>query len=270
MEKTFQSAWLPLSPRGVAAFARARLTRLWLVQFTVALLAAGLISWFVNAAWFSVVTQALQQFPEQGQIRFAHLQWPDESPRLLAEGHFLAFSVDGKKTGDVRSPAHVQIEFNDDGFSVHSLLGYREGKYPTGWVFEFNRRQLEPKWGAWRPMLVAGIFGVVLAGLMLNWTVLATIYFFPVWTIGFFLNRELNFRASWRLAGAALMPGALFLTAAISIYALGWLDLVQLGAAFGLHFLIGWVYLWVAPMFLPKISPVSSGKKNPFASQKKS
>ena len=75
------------------------------------------------------------------------------------------------------------------------------------------------------------------------WTVLATLYFLPVWLLALFANRDLNGRGSWRLAAAALMPGALFMTLTIAAYGLGLLDLVYLGWCFSFHFIIGWIYL---------------------------
>jgi uncharacterized membrane protein YgdD (TMEM256/DUF423 family) len=97
---------------------------------------------------------------------------------------------------------------------------------------------------------------------MLSWAFLATVYFFPARLICFFADRDLNFRQSWRLAGAALMPGALLLTAAIAFYALGALDLIQMSFAFGAHFVLGWIYLFISPLFLTRSSPPE--KPNPF------
>ena len=39
-------------------------------------------------------------------------------------------------------------------------------------------------------------------------------------------------------------------------------DLVQLCFAFGMHLVIGWIYLFVSPMFLNRVLPAD--KKNPF------
>ena len=97
---------------------------------------------------------------------------------------------------------------------------------------------------------------------MLAWTVLATAYFLPAWLICFLADRDLNIRQSWRLAGAALMPGALLLTAAIAFYALGALDLIQMSFAVGAHLVLGWIYLFISPLFLPRVSPAD--KRNPF------
>jgi uncharacterized membrane protein YgdD (TMEM256/DUF423 family) len=68
--------------------------------------------------------------------------------------------------------------------------------------------------------------------------------------------------ASWRLAGAALMPGALLLSASLVAYGLSLCDLVQLCFAFGMHFVIGWVYLFVSPLFLNRA--LTADKNNPF------
>jgi hypothetical protein len=99
-------------------------------------------------------------------------------------------------------------------------------------------------------------------GLLLLWAVLATLYFIPVWLVCLFSNRDLNLAASWKLAGAALLPGALILSLSLVFYEMGGLDLVQLSLAFGLHLVVGWIYLFIGPMFLRRAVPVK--KKNPF------
>jgi hypothetical protein len=83
-----------------------------------------------------------------------------------------------------------------------------------------------------------------------------------VWLICFFANRDLNFRSSWKLAAAALMPGAALMSVSMVLYDLGAFDLVQLCFAFGMHLVIAWIYLFVSPMFLNRALPAD--KKNPF------
>ena len=258
-------AWEPLTPRGVAAFARAPLGRLLLVQFIVALLAAAAVDWFLYDGWFPTVRAAIGQLPDEGSLRAGKLDWHGDSPRLLAEGTFLAFSVDLNHEGDIRSPAHVQIEFGKDDFYIYSLLGYAEGRYPAGWAVAFNRKELEPWWGAWEPAILAIATAAVIAGLMLIWAVLATVYFLPAWLAAFFADRDLTLRGSWRLAGAAQLPGALLMMAAILFYDFGVLDLVRLALAMGMHLVLGWIYLLVSPLFLPRQAAVAARKRNPFA-----
>src|SRR5205807_1820555 len=86
------------------------------------------------------------------------------------------------------------------------------------------------------------------------------------WLLGFFANRDLSARGSWRLAGAALMPGALFLSGAIVLYGLGGLDPIQLAAAAGAHLLIGWIYI-IAGVLAVSRHP-EAGLKNPFVQRR--
>src|SRR5947209_1020015 len=119
-----RSAWQPVTLRGVAAFATATCGRLLLVQFVFALVSAGTVVWFLNAAWFPTVTEAIRQLPASGEIRSGKLAWPGNSPQRLAEGHFLAFTVDLKHEGEERSPAHVEVEFGRADLKIFSLLGF--------------------------------------------------------------------------------------------------------------------------------------------------
>ena len=260
-ESTF--AWEPLTPRGVAAFARATPSRLFLVQFIVALLAAVSVVWFLHDGCFPTVSAAIQNLPAAGEIRSARLDWRGDSPQLLSEGRFIAFDVDLNHSGKIHPLADVQIEFGGETVRVFSLPGYSEWNYPRGYIIPFNRTDLEPQWGAWAMELlfIAGI--VLVIGFMLGWWLLATIYFIPVWVLGFFTNRDLSLRQSWRLAGAALMPGASLAAASVLLYNSGFLNFVSLGFTFAAHFVLGWIYLFLSLLFLPRSSSVLS-KGNPF------
>jgi hypothetical protein len=172
--------------------------------------------------------------------------------------------VDLDHSGEARSPAHVQVEFGRTDCLVFSLLGYVRAAYPRGWIVAFNRTELGPWWGAWAPDILALAAGLVVVGLMVAWACLATVYFLPVWLLGFFANQDLTLRGSWRLAGAALMPGALFMCAVILLYGCGALDLVRLAVAGALHLAIGWGYLIICPLCLPRHPAAAAGKANPF------
>jgi hypothetical protein len=257
-------AWQPITVRGVAAFARATWGRLLLVQFLCALAAATAVGWFLAIAWFPAVTEAIHQLPPAGEVRSGRLDWHGESPQRLAEGHFLAFAVDLKHEGEARSPAHLQVEFGETDFKIFSLLGFVQHTYPPGWIVAFNRGEMEPAWGAWKPPVLAIVALLVIAGLMSSWVVLGTLYCLIVWLFGVFSNRDLNLGRSWRLAGAALMPGTLFLTGAIVLYGLGALDLVRLSVIAALHIVIGWFYLIAGALCLPRHPEAPAMKANPF------
>jgi hypothetical protein len=258
-------AWEPLTPRGVAAFAHAKSSRLFLVQFTVALLAAISAVWFLHNGFFPTIRAAIQNLPDTGKISSGKLDWPGNSSQMLAEGKFLAFDIDLDHSGQINSTADLQIEFGQESVRVFSSLGYgyMEFFYPPDRFAPFNRTELEPLWGAWAPEILFIAATATVIGLLLSWWILATIYFLPVWILGFFANRDLNFRASWKLSGVALMPGALLMAAGIFFYSFGTLGLVQLGFIFSSHFVLGWIYLFVSLFFLPRI-PEAKPKANPF------
>jgi hypothetical protein len=258
-------AWQPLTPRGMAAFAHAPLMRLLLVQFIFALAAAVAVVWFLRSAWFPTVREAIENLPAQGEMKSGKLEWAGDSPHLLGEGHFVAFVVDTNHAGLLRSPAQIQVEFGRDDIYFYSLAGYYKWPYPPDGNFQVNRAALKPKWGAWEPPIEWLAFGGTMAWCLVSWWVLATIYFLPIWLEGLFGNRDLNFSRSWRLAGAALMPGALVMIATIVAYGFGVLDLVQLAAGVVAHFLVGWVYVFWGVWVTPKIAASAVPVKNPFA-----
>lgn len=265
MDASPRTAWQPVTPQGVAAFAHARLRRLLLVQLIVAFLVGASVACFIYVGCFPIVTTAIERLPDHGEIRAGHLVWNGATPTVLADGRFLALSVDMEHAGRQRSVAHLHFEFGRTNIFIHSLLGYAEVDYPTGWTIAVNRTELKPLWGAWRPPILAlTIIGVILY-LMMNWSFLATLHAGPVWVLGFYLNRDLDWRRSWRFSGAALLPGALLLLAAISFYTFGVMDLVQLAFVFAAHIVLGWAYLLVGIFFVPQV-PDAATPANPFKS----
>jgi hypothetical protein len=258
-------AWLPLTPRGVAAFGGASLIRLLIVQLSFALLIAMLAAWFISTKWFPVIRTAIHQMPVRGAIQSGRLDWPGDPARLLAEGEFLALAVDLNHDSHVLSPAHIQIEFGRTDLRIISLFGYCEWPYPPFRTISFNRTDLQPWWGAWEPPLVWIGVGVLVVVLMVFWALLATLCFWAVWLVGFFTNRSLKLRASWRLAGAAQMPGALLISAGILGYGLGVFDLVKILAILAGQFVLGWIFMLVSPLFSSALSSSAGTKGDPFS-----
>lgn len=259
------TAWEPLTPRGVATFAGASLGRLLLVQCIVALVAAATVVWFLEQAWFPVVRRAIHQLPAEGEIRDEQLNWSGNGSVQLAGNHCLGLAVDLNHSGQLAREAQLQVEFGRKNLRIFSMLGYVVIDYPPGRAVAFNRTELEPWWGAWEPAILAAAAAITILSLLAAWAVLATIYCAPVRLITFFANRDLNWRQSWRLAGAALMPGALFLSFGIVCHGLGWIDIIQLAGVGALHLMAGWIYLFVSPLFLRRHPSVTAAKANPFA-----
>jgi hypothetical protein len=262
--KGSQAAWQPFTPRGIAAFARARLGRLLAVQLVMALVAAGTIAWFVQTAWCPMITSAIGRLPERGEIRGGQLDWGGAPHEVLAENRFLALTVDLEHAGEVRLPAHLQIELGKSNVQVQSLFGFTRISYWPGWIVPCNWVELVPWWGAWRPPLLALLVAAVTVLLILNWAILSSVYFLPAWLVGFFANRDLSLLGSWRLSGAALMPGALLMSAAVVLYRLGMLQIVGLLVAAVLHVVVGWGYLLASVLCVERHPSVATLQQNPF------
>jgi hypothetical protein len=257
------TAWQPLTPRGVGAFAHATFGRVFVVEVVVACVTAGMVAWLLSTAWFPVIASAIEHLPAEAQISSGQLLWPDGSPGLLAENRFLALAVDLRHTAQARSLAHVQVELGSTDIRFYSLLGCLPVPYPQGYFVALNYPEVKPWWGARAPAFLALAALGTAATLMLIWGVLACVYTLPAWLVGLYANRQLTLCGSWRVAAAAQLPGALVMSAALVWYGLGHLDVVRLLAAFALHFTIGWVYLVLGALAVPKL-PTPSLRTNPF------
>jgi hypothetical protein len=266
MSGTAKFAWPaiePLTPRGVAAYAYASFGRLFMTQLIVAFVSAAAMVWLLKTTWCPVIRGAILQLPEGSEVRQQQLTWKGASPVLLSENRFLTLAVDVEEARTISSVADVRVQFQRDEVRICSLFGCCFTAYPQGWL-AFDRTTLEPWWGAREFAILAGVALVTVVALMLSWALLATIYFAAAYFIAYLLDRELTWNGSWRLAGAALMPGACFLSLGIVVYGLQGIGLVRLGIVFVLHLVIGWVYVFLTPFCLRRVA-VQSARKNPFA-----
>jgi hypothetical protein len=239
------------------------------VQFVCALFCVAAVIWFLQYAWLPALLEAVHQLPPEGEIRAGNLHWRADSPQRLAQEPFLAVTVDLQNEGQAHSPAHVEVVFCQKHFKIFSLFGFLQGDYPQGWRVAFNRIELEAWWGAWKLAIAIILTGLLLIGFLLVWSCLATIYCLPVRLAGFLKNRDLSLAGSWRLAGAALMPGALFLAGTIVCYGLGGVDLIRLVLGVIVHLVLGWVYLISGVLALGRNPEIIGLKENPFVSESK-
>jgi hypothetical protein len=201
--------------------------------------------------------------------------WPGagDSPVLLAENRLLAVSVDcgtsPPKSG--RRPT-CRSSWGARNLCVRSLLGYIAGKYPeragASRRIAKNCNRCGARGG---PAILAGAMLLGVVGGLFATLVLAGDAVCRAGVVTGLLSPTGSFEfcaAVGGCGGAALMPGALLMVGALSFYDLGVMDLVQLIFVFGAHLVVGWVYFAVSPFFLPRVSEVVPGAKNPFAARK--
>ena len=267
-DRPLPSAWQPLTPRGVAAFSRATFGRLFLVQLIVALLVAGSVIWFLATVWFPPTREAIRQLPDTGLIQNQQLSSPRSTTEPLVENRFLAFVVNVDGTGTPSLATDLRVEFHRQNFALCSLFGCLRLDYPRGSTIQFNRPELESWWAAWELTIYSATVIIVVGWLFATWWMLATLYCPVARMYAFFKDRQLTVLGSWRLASAALLPGALLTAAGIVLYGLGLIDLLQFLFLWALHLMVGWVYLFVSPLRLPRASDANSAPRDPFANPK--
>lgn len=249
----------------MAAFAQAGPGRTLAMLMVAGLLIGLVMSWLARSAWFPPVAKAIERLPLEGQVVRGRLEWAQLQPVTLAANRFLAVAVDLEHTGLDLAPADVQLEWGATNLYVRGILGHVEVPYPPEITLAFNSRELVPWWGAWSQAILAGVcLGSALA-LMVIWTGLALLYVPLARVTAWLRGAELSVGAAWRLCAAALMPGALLMTAAMVAYGWGWLDMLRLGLVAVFHLVVGWVYVPLSVCCLPRSPQTTRAKGNPFA-----
>jgi hypothetical protein len=255
-------AWQPFTPRGLAAFAKTTFGPVLLLLATTALITAGTVVWFLNTAWFPTIRAAMHELPDQGEIVNQKLNTPRVTAEPLAEHRWLGFVVlVGKPaSGDLNS--HIVVKFRKTTCEICSLFGCLRFDYPRGYSIEFNRVELEPRWGAWEPFILgAAAVGTFLLSVGF-WIVMGFLYAFVPWVLAWSKKRDLSFMGSWWMCAAASVPGSSIFTAAIWAYGLGILDVLQFFLLAVAQVAICWVYIGFAFRLLPGRPPPRG--KNPF------
>ncbi|HTA29204.1 MAG TPA: hypothetical protein VK731_01890 [Candidatus Cybelea sp.] len=258
------AAWQPLTFRGVAAFASARLARLLCAEIIAAMILAAAVVWFLHRAYCPVILHAIQNMPETAHLANGTLQGVPSV--LIAESRFLAIAVTPRPGREIGQDADVQIQLRQDDLCAGSIFWPDWGldfDYGRGTALNLARSNLEPWWSAWQPVLLIGSAVAIVLFLLLFWALLAAIYMAPAKFIAWFADRYLSWGGAWRLASAALLPGILVLFGAIILYGWSVIDLVGLSFFGAVQLLVGWIYLMGGCCKVTRLFPKDS-KRNPF------
>lgn len=257
-------AWQPFTPQGVAAFAAAGYGRALALLMVFGLLIGMVMTWFVRGAWFPALAQAAAALPRTGEIRDGrlHVEVPQSLP--LAGNRYVSLAIDLQHTGEQTLPADLEIEFGAAEVRLRGMLGYVDVPYPRALAAPFHRAEAVPWWGAWSQAILAGVWVGSTLGLMGIWSVLALAYVPLARVLAWLRGAPLGVGAAWRLCAAALMPGALMMTAAIALYGWGLMDVLRLGLVAVFHVMVAWVYVPLAVGCLPRAQQTVPGGNNPF------
>jgi hypothetical protein len=256
--------WQPFTFRGVATLATGPPRRLIKVQLLAGAWVIGSLTWFLATAWWPVIDAAGEHLPNQAAIRGRTLEWEGPLPVRLAENTFLSVTVNLEGGGARASVSDLQLELVREGIRLHSFFGHLLIPYPPGYVVRLGRMEFQPWWGAWRWPLLTILSGAAFLVFIAGWHLQGAAYAVWVWIFSFYADRSAPVKVCRRLAMAALSPSAVILGAAIFLYGFHRLNLVGLLCAVAAHFAVGWVYLFIAPFWLPRPSGAVAHRRNPF------
>ncbi len=258
------AAWQPLTFGGVAAFGGARLGRLLAAELVAAIVLAASVVWFLHRAYCPVILRAIQEMPETARVANGTLQGVPDT--LVAESRFLAIAATPQAGREIGQDADLQIQLRQNDLCAGSIFWPEWGldfSYGRGTALNLARSNLEPRWDAWQPVLQIGTGAAVVVFLLLFWAVLAAIYMAPAKFIAWFADRYLSWVGAWRLASAALLPGALVVAGAVILYGWSVIDLVGLSFFGAVHMIIGWIYLVGGSCKVTRLFAADSNR-NPF------
>lgn len=246
--------WQPFTGHGVASFALAGFFRLLALQLLAALAVASLVAWGLHQTWFPVIQRALPQLPEVASIVSGSLSWPGDQPERLAQNPWLDVIVtpkSGLNAPSLGQTADLQLELLPSRYRIQGILGHFTRPYPKSTSLDLGRIPASAAWEAWQSTASLMAACSIAAGLLISWWLLASIYSLPAWILALLLSRPVNLGATWRMASAALLFGALLAAAGLTAYILGVIRLPGLLVVLILHFPIGIIWLAWGILRLP-------------------
>jgi hypothetical protein len=255
--------WQPFTPRGVAGAASAPRWQMWLALGLMTALWSLILVGFLITCWEPVIRAAISRLPPDGYLR-GGVYYPatDATDVILAENSWLAISIRWSREAVTDQASDVRATLQIDRIRLCSILGCSAIFYHSLGDRSLGRADTEAWWNAWRPFCLTAVVIANIACLFVSWWLLTLAYSAVVRFQAFYRDRQTDFAASCRVAQASLIPGALWLTAALFFYQRGWLDLFGLLVVFIAHVPVAWLYFSLAIQHLPLHAAAVAG--NPF------
>lgn len=262
-EKTPHPEWHPFTPRGVAGAALAPRWQMWLaLALTAALWSVVVVSFLINC-WEPVIRGAINNLPAKGYLQRG-VYYPETATAdvVLAENSWLAIGIRWSPEAVTDQASDFRMTLQIDRLRLCSILGCTGIAYQSLGDRSLGRADTEAWWNAWKPFFVSAVVIANVTVLFIAWWLLTLIYSAIVRFQAFYQDRQTDFLSSCRVAQASLIPGALWLTAALFFYQRGWLDLFGLLVVAVAHIPVAWLYFSLAVPHLPLhgAAPIS----NPF------
>lgn len=244
--------WHPFTPAGVARAAGAPRWQLWIALGLTAALSVTSVLFFLHRCWQPVIVAAIDQLGDGGRIHQGILQPGGASTDVtLASNRYLAIALNWTEAGPRDQVSDVRLILQIDRVLVCSLLGCTAVRYEVLGDRPVGRTETGAWWRAWQPFLFTAVALGHALYLLIAWWLLTVVYAWALRLLAFYLDRDLDFTGATRVAQAALIPGALWLTATVFLHAAGWLDLLSVLVVLVMHVPVGWLYAGLACRSLP-------------------
>lgn len=256
-----------MTPGGVASYANAPLGQLISTQGAVAFLLWLTSMFYLSQSWAPAIDSTIEQIPLGARIHEGRLLIPSREPVIFSDNRLVG--IVWAKEGAPGPTSDIEIRLMPDECRIATMIGYLPLPYPPYDSQPIEKDTLSPRWGAWRPAIIPLVAGAFTLFIWASWVVLAAIYAWPIRVAIFFRDKLTSRLGSWKLCSAALMPGALLLTAAILFYTLGRIPIAGLIIAFASHFVLGWIFVFSGAVALPLIPEAERMRGNPFSKEKK-
>lgn len=256
---------IPVTFAGTVAFSRKSASWFLLGWLCTAALASATCLWFVHARWVPVFEATIDALPSDLKMNAGVLEAFPEGELVQQQNGFISLLITPSRQSQGNMTADFQIAATPNELRFRSLLGYLSIPYPVGAEFKLLHSDVKPWWRAREALFTVLAFCVVSSALLATWTLLATLYFFPIAIANFFATRRNEFWATWRLAGSLLLPGALIMTLSILLYGFHLLGFLGLLVATALHFVIAWIYGVATIKHIPPIPSTPRSGTNPFS-----
>jgi len=255
---------LPFTPKGVASWADAPTGRVILLMAAASLVVSAAVAFLAQKVLFPAIEEAIQHLPDQGRIELGQLSLESAKSGALSENPWVSLVLDLDEPSSITRTADLQVRLQKNGWLACSLAGCVAWPYPAA-ALPMNNRECEPWWGAWAPILLAGLF---LGTALISATLIglsAAFHAVPANLLVWILRRRAGFVGLWRIAVAASIPSILLVSISLAAYALGILDLIQLLSACLIQLPIFWGLGLAALAGLPRRQPDVAQAENPFA-----
>jgi hypothetical protein len=262
---------LPCTSRSIADWASHRKTAVLVYVLGMGCLVATVMGWFVWTCCLPVCEEAIVSFPPGSRIEKKRLMLPSRTGQALTDNLFLSFEWIADPDEESASTSDFRVVLRSDELRLGSLLGYVSIPYPFGYIIDLDPDKLQPWWLTRSYFFYLGAWVLLWGGMLGCWWTLAIAYTIPAFLLSYLMGKQSGVRVCFRMNLLSLMPPAVFMTVAVTLYAFRQLSLLELLVACAVHIPMAWILIFISTRRLGQktlpadhSTPAGTLSSNPF------